>query len=128
MSGLAARNGSVDLIVAEAGWVEVIAEEELEVEVGVPALVGDAAVAVFKIHDGTIYAVSNLDPRTGSSVIARGIVGSRGDAPTVASPLHKDVFDLRTGVCLDDDAKQLEAFEVRVVDGAVQVRSQGGAR
>lgn len=108
------------------GWVQVIAEVELEVEIGVPALVNDAPVAVFKTHDGSVYAVSNLDPRTGSSVIARGIVGSRGDVPTVASPLYKDVFNLRTGVCLDDDAKRLEPFEVRVVDGIVQVRSQGG--
>jgi nitrite reductase (NADH) small subunit len=128
MTELAALTGSVDVIVVEAGWVEVIAESELEVEIGVPALVGNAAVAVFKTYDGTIYAVSNLDPRTGSSVIARGIVGSRGDVPTVASPLYKDVFDLRTGVCLDDDAKRLEAFEVRVVRGVVQVRSQGGVR
>ncbi len=35
-------------------------------------------------------------------MIARGIVGTRGDAPTVASPMSKQVFDLRTGVCLDD--------------------------
>ena len=30
-----------------------------------------------------------------------GIVGSRGDDATVASPMYKQVFDLRTGECLD---------------------------
>jgi nitrite reductase (NADH) small subunit len=118
MSSLAERNG----------WVDVIAETELEIEIGVPALVGTAAVAVFKTHDGTLHAVSNLDPRTGSSVIARGIVGSRGAAATVASPLYKEVFDLRTGVCLDDEAKRLATFEVRVLDGIVQVRSPDDSR
>ena len=103
-------------------WVSVIALTDLEVELGVPALVGEHAVAVFRTWDGGIYAVSNLDPRTGASVIARGIVGSRGDVPTVASPLYKDVFDLRTGECLDDPAKRLAHFEVRVLDGVVQVR------
>jgi len=109
-----------------SGWVDVIPEAELEAEIGMPALVGDAAVAVFRTHDGHLYALSNLDPRTGSSVMARGIVGSRGDVPTVASPLYKDVFDLRTGVCLDDEAKRLVPFEVRVMGGVVQVRGTGG--
>lgn len=110
-------------VVAERlDWVSVIAEDDLSTEVGVPALVGDAAVAVFRMDCGAIFAVSNLDPRTGSSVIARGIVGSRGEVPTVASPLYKEVFDLRTGVCLDDPAKGLTPYQVRVVDGIVQVR------
>jgi nitrite reductase (NADH) small subunit len=94
--------------------------------VGVPALIGAAAVAVFKTHTGELFAVSNIDPRTGSSVIARGIVGTRGEIPTVASPLHKEVYNLRTGVCLDDQMKRLEAFEVRIAGGIVQVRGSGG--
>jgi nitrite reductase (NADH) small subunit len=109
-------------VAVSTDWVSVIALEDLDVELGVPALVGDDAVAVFRTWDGGLYAVSNLDPRTGASVISRGIVGSRGDVPTVASPLYKDVFDLRTGVCLDDPAKSLAPFEVRVLDGIVQVR------
>ena len=35
-------------------------------------------------------------------MLARGIVGTRGDVPFVASPMHKQAFDLRTGECLDD--------------------------
>lgn len=104
------------------GWVNVIAESELPVEVGVPALVGGAPVAVFRTFDGGVYALSNLDPKTGASVMARGIVGSRGDVPTVASPLYKHVFDLQTGRCLDDDSFALVTYEVRVQGGVVQVR------
>jgi nitrite reductase (NADH) small subunit len=117
---------SVDDLDLCTGWVDVIAEADLEVEVGVPALVGAAAVAVVKTYAGELFAVSNLDPRTGSSVMARGIVGTRGEIPTVASPLYKEVYDLRTGVCLDDQTKQLETFEVRVAGGIVQVRGRGG--
>jgi nitrite reductase (NADH) small subunit len=105
-----------------SGWVAVLPLAELDVELGVPALIGEHPVALFRTWDGEVYAVSNLDPRTGASVMARGIVGSRGDVPTVASPLYKDVFDLRTGVCLDDPAKKLAHFEVRILDGVVQVR------
>jgi nitrite reductase (NADH) small subunit len=106
-------------------WVDVIALAELQVELGVPALINGHAVAVFRTWDGAVFAVSNLDPRTGASVIARGIVGSRGEVPTVASPLYKDVFDLRTGTCLDDPAKRLAPFEVRILDGVVQVKGHG---
>jgi nitrite reductase (NADH) small subunit len=109
-------------VAVSTDWFDVIALADLDVEIGVPALVGEHAVALFRTWDDGIYAVSNLDPRTGASVMARGIVGSRGDVPTVASPLYKDVFDLRTGACLDDPAKALMHFEVRVRDGVVQVR------
>jgi nitrite reductase (NADH) small subunit len=53
--------------------------------------------------------------------MARGIVDSRGDRPTIASPLHKQVYDLRTGERLDADGAPLAAFPARVVDGIVQV-------
>jgi nitrite reductase (NADH) small subunit len=113
---------SVDDLRLCTGWVDVIAEVDLEAEMGVPALIGAVPIALFRVHTGELFAVSNIDPRTGSSVIARGIVGSRGEIPTVASPLYKEVYDLRTGLCLDDPAKRLEAFEVRVSGGMVQVR------
>ncbi len=65
--------------------------------------------------------MSNHDPFSGSMVISRGIVGSRGDRPTVASPVYKQVFDLGTGQCLDDDAVRLATHPVRVRDGVVEV-------
>ena len=103
-------------------WVDVIAEADLPPEIGVPALVGQAPVAIFRTHDGCVHALSNLDPRTGASVMSRGIVGSRGEVPTVASPLYKNVFDLRTGRCLDDESLALARYEARVHDGVIQVR------
>jgi nitrite reductase (NADH) small subunit len=41
---------------------------------------------------------------------------------TVASPVYKQVFDLRTGACLDDDSASLGVWETRVVAGVVEVR------
>jgi nitrite reductase/ring-hydroxylating ferredoxin subunit len=40
--------------------------------------------------------------------------------------LYKEIYDLRTGVCLDDGSRALEVFEVRVAGGIVQVRGAGG--
>ena len=68
--------------------------DRLPVDRGVAALVDGEQVAVFRTHDDELYAVSNLDPFSGAMVMSRGIVGSRGDRPTVASPVYKQVFDL----------------------------------
>jgi len=94
---------------------------DLEIERGATALVHGQAVAIFRTHDDHIYALGNYDPFAKASVLARGIVGTRGDAPFVASPMHKQAFDLRTGQCLDDPNVSVPAYDVRVVDGVVQV-------
>ena len=95
--------------------------ETVPLEGGVAALVDGVAVAVFRTHDGAVFALSNLDPFSGASVLSRGIVGSRGDVPVVSSPMYKQAFDLRTGACLDDDAVRVTAYDVSVVDGVVLV-------
>lgn len=94
---------------------------------GVAALVDDRQVALFRLSDAAddgqdLFAVGHRDPFTGANVMARGLVGSRGDVPTVASPLHKQVFDLRDGAALDYPDVFLDPWEVRVMDGMVQVR------
>lgn len=100
---------------------------DLEPERGVAALVDGVQVAIFRLHDGRVVAVDHHDPFSGANVIARGIVGSRGDRPTVASPMYKQVFDLITGVCLDDPAVSLAVHEVTVDDdGTVRIRLSGG--
>ena len=77
-------------------------------ERGRAALLGGTQIALFLLHTvgGRVHAVSNLDPYSRAHVISRGIVGTRQDAPTVASPMYKQVFDLRTGACLDTQGKE----------------------
>ena len=96
--------------------------DDIEVEGGVAALVAGSAVAIFRTHDGNVYAISNYDPVAHASVLARGIVGTRGEVPVVASPMHKQAYDLRTGQCLDDAAVRVPTYDVRVDDGVVLVR------
>jgi nitrite reductase (NADH) small subunit len=101
--------------------VTVCAYDALLPERGVAALIGQRQIALFRTHDGTVYAVDNHDPFSGANVMSRGIVGSRGDVPTVASPMFKQVFDLRTGICLDDPDVTIPTYGVLVVDGQVTV-------
>jgi nitrite reductase (NADH) small subunit len=102
-------------------WTAVCRYDELLPERGVAALIGTEQVALFRTFDGSLYAIGNQDPFTGACVLSRGIVGTRGDIPTVASPLQKQVFDLRTGACLDDQTASVPVFAVRERDGQVEV-------
>ena len=100
--------------------------DQIEVEGGVCALVAGAAVAVFRTHDDRVYALSNYDPCARASVLARGIVGTRtvagAEVPFVASPIHKQAFDLRTGQCLDDETVRVATYAVHVTaEGTVVV-------
>lgn len=93
----------------------------LPIDRGVAALVEGEPVAVFRLGDGAIYAIDHLDPFTGVPVLARGLVGSVGEVPTVASPLHKQRFDLRTGACLDDPDQSVRTWPVEVVNDVVHI-------
>ena len=104
-------------------WVDVCGYDDLLPERGVAALVGGQQVALFRLADGSVHAVGHHDPFSGANVMARGIVGTRGEVDTVASPVYKQVFDVRTGQCLDDASVRLPSWPVEVQDGRVRVRT-----
>ncbi len=110
-------------------WVRICPADRLQPERGVAALLpGGGQAAVFLTHDGALYALANLDPFSGAAVLSRGIVGDRGGVPTVASPMHKQVFALATGVCLDDPDVTVPVFAVRQRAGTVEIAVPAAAR
>lgn len=102
-------------------WTVVCSYHRLEPERGVAALLDGEQVALFRTYDGQLFAIGQRDPIGGANVMSRGIVGTRGDVPTVASPLHKQVYDLRTGECLDVPGVAVPTYRVRCRDGLVEV-------
>ena len=110
-----------EITTADTIWTEVCRVDELEPMWAEAALVHGRQVAIVRLMDDRLFAFSNLDPATGSSVMARGIVGSRGARPTIASPLHKDVYDLETGACFTNLEYRLPVWKVRSIDGIVSV-------
>jgi len=102
-------------------WQQICELDLLAPDYGVPALVGEHPVALFRTHDDQLFAVGNIDPFCGASVISRGIVGDRAGEPVVASPMLKQVFSLRTGECLDDPDARLPVFPVRRREAFVEV-------
>ena len=107
-------------------WIPVCPLSFLIPERGVAALLPDGSqAAVFRTHDGGLYALSNLDPFSGAAVLSRGIVGDRGGVATVTSPMHKQVFALATGICLDKDDVRVPVYAVRERHGVIQISCPG---
>jgi nitrite reductase (NADH) small subunit len=107
-------------------WVCVAHLDDLEVNRGVAARIGSDQVALFRTEgaDGEssiVYALANRDPFSGANVLSRGLVGDRAGEPKVASPIYKQSFSLRTGVCLDDPEVSVAVWSVRCRDGFVEV-------
>jgi nitrite reductase (NADH) small subunit len=105
------------------GWTPICPLERLQPERGVGALVDGQPVAVFRTHDDHLYALHNLDPFSGASVLSRGILGDHAGTPVVASPLYKQHFALATGTAIEDQTITVATYPVRVVNGTVEVGS-----
>jgi nitrite reductase (NADH) small subunit len=108
-------------LTATVTWQRVCPVDELEVAWGEAALIAGRQVALFRTAPTEVFAVAQQDPATLANVMARGIIGSRGSRPTIASPLHKEVYDLETGECFTNPELTLEAFPTRLVDGFIEV-------
>ncbi|MFI8354063.1 nitrite reductase small subunit NirD [Streptomyces cyaneofuscatus] len=97
------------------GWLTVCDLDRLSPGRGVAVLLPDGGqAALFMDRAGVVRAISNRDPFTGAYVLSRGLLGSAGGRPFVASPLLKQRFDLETGVCLDDEDVSVAVYAVRV--------------
>ncbi|SER73673.1 nitrite reductase (NADH) small subunit [Propionibacterium cyclohexanicum] len=103
-------------------WTKVCEASELVADRGAAVLVGTDQVAVFRLSDGRLFAVSHKDPVTGANVMAHGLVGSHEGVPTVASPLHKEVYELSTGRCLNEGCGRLKTWEVRHDEQGIWLR------
>ncbi|MEU8183409.1 nitrite reductase small subunit NirD [Micromonospora sp. NPDC049047] len=102
-------------------WTTICLLDRLEPDRGVAALVDGVQIALFRTAD-ELFAIDNRDPVSGAYVLSRGIVGTRGGVPTVASPLHKQVYDLRSGQCLDLPGVAVGRHDARCRSGLVEVR------
>lgn len=104
-----------------ARWEPVCLVDRLTPDRGVAALVDGRQVAVFLLSSGELFAVDNHDPCSGANVLSRGLVGDIDGVPTVASPVYKQRFDLRTGVCIDDESVRVGTWKVRKGGGIVEI-------
>lgn len=105
-------------------WETICKIDDILPATGVCALVNGQQVAVFRpYHDEQVFAISNIDPFFESSVLSRGIIAEHQGELWVASPLKKQRFRLRDGLCMEDANFSVPHFEARVKDGDVQVKA-----
>ncbi len=102
-------------------WTAVCAVNEIVPNTGVCALVEGRHVAVFRIGADRFVAIDNVDPKSGASVLSRGLIGNLGEQLVVASPLYKQHYDLNTGACLEQPELSVRAHTVRVEGDQVLV-------
>ena len=104
-------------------WTTACAYDHLIPCRGVGVLLDDGSqAALFRLDDGSLHALGNVDPFSGAAVLSRGIVGDRGGRATVQSPILKQAFALDDGRCLDDPRVSVPVYQVRVtVEGQIQV-------
>jgi nitrite reductase (NADH) small subunit len=108
------KSGMKAELLVDDGWLPVCDWDELTPGRGVAALLPDGRqVALFRDRRDGMYAIDNRDPFTGAYVLSRGLLGSAGGRPFVASPLLKQRFDLATGACLDDETVRLTVHPTR---------------
>lgn len=104
-------------------WQPICQLDEIVPDTGVCALLKGRHVAVFRVGDSSpkIFAIDNVDPNAGASVLSRGLVGSLGERIVVASPIYKQHFDLHTGECLEAPEHSVAVWPARVFGGMVWV-------
>ena len=104
-------------------WISVCQLDAIYAQTGVCALVNGEPVAIFRPYgDERLYALSNIDPFFHASVLSRGIIAEHNDELWVASPLKKQRFRLKDGLCLEDSGYSIKSYPVRAEQGSVQIQ------
>jgi NAD(P)H-dependent nitrite reductase large subunit/NAD(P)H-dependent nitrite reductase small subunit len=101
-------------------WMPVCDLDDILPDMGACALIAGRQIALFRVNDA-VYALDNADPATGANVLSRGIVGDLRGELVVASPLYKHHYSLTTGLCLEDAARCVKVYPVRLDEGRVCV-------
>jgi nitrite reductase (NADH) small subunit len=104
-------------------WKDVCNSDDLQPDSGVCVLVAGQQIAVFyMVKEHAVYAIGNYDPIGKANVLSRGIIGDVKGEPMVASPLYKQHFSLKTGVCIEDGQVAVPVYPVRVHDSRVEIQ------
>lgn len=103
-------------------WTPVCELNDIAPNTGVCALVKGAQVAIFRqAGSDALFAIGNFDPVGKANVLSRGLLAQLGDKFTIASPLYKQHYCLRSGNCLENEALSVPVYPVRLNANTVEV-------
>lgn len=120
---------------AAAEMVDICAVDALSIDRGAAALLPDGTqIGVFLLEDGSVHAVQQHDPYSGTNILSRALVGTHevpgeGDepatvVPTLASPMYKQAWNMDTGEVIDaagGEKLPIDVFDAEVRDGRLLV-------
>jgi nitrite reductase/ring-hydroxylating ferredoxin subunit len=105
------------------GWEPTISLDELSDDKATRVQLSGLDVLVLK-HGETIFAIANRCTHQGAP-LDRGVVKA-SESATVTCPAHGSVFSLVDGRVRRGPASQpVQAFDVRVNEGTVEIRPRG---
>lgn len=104
-------------------WIQVCSVEDVPVNGGVCAKIGEAQIAIFNFANRSEwYACQNECPHRRQMVLSRGITGSTQNEPKIACPFHKRTFSLITGQCMNDEScEPISTYPVRIANQQVWI-------
>ncbi|MEJ4046827.1 nitrite reductase small subunit NirD [Erwinia sp. SLM-02] len=103
-------------------WQEICPLTRILPATGVCALVEGQQIAIFRPgEDEQIFALSNIDPFAHASVLSRGIIAEHQQELWVASPLKKQRFRLRDGLCMEDESHSIPSYPARICHGMIEI-------
>ncbi len=104
-------------------WTDICAVNDIIPGTGVCALLGQHQVAVFRPYaDEQLFALDNVDPFYQASVLSRGLLTDLQGELYITSPLKKQHFRLKDGVCLENADFSITAYAVRVNNGRIELK------
>ena len=107
-------------------WIDICAVTDLQADSGVCALVEGKQVAIFYMpKDNAVYAIDNYDPFGKVHVLSRGLIGDIQGEPMVSSPLYKQHFSLKTGICFEDETVKNDIYAIRIEGNRVEISIEG---
>jgi nitrite reductase (NADH) small subunit len=100
--------------------IKVIKLEDLAVQIGKEVVVKDQSIAIFRLSNGDVRAVSNRCPHK-DGPLAEGIVSGE----YVFCPLHDWKISLVTGEVQKPDDGCIQTYETEIIDGYVYIGGLG---
>ncbi|MFF2889577.1 nitrite reductase small subunit NirD [Paenibacillus sp. NPDC057967] len=95
--------------------------EDFPVGLGQEVQMGNGQIAVFRTTDGNLYALENRTPHSKGGTLAEAIVSGH----YIYCPLRDLKISLETGLVQAPDTGQVLKFDIRSVDGIVEIALNG---
>ena len=103
-------------------WTTICPLDTIVPGTGVCALLGVQQIAIFRPRlNDELFALDNIDPFAQASVLSRGLLAEHQGELWVASPLKKQHFRLKDGVCLENADFSVRAYPVQIEGDQVAV-------